>query len=274
MPTRLVPTSPAQADRWLDCPRAYRMRYLDRPVAPGRGGMAHLSVGSAVHLALSRWFDREPRDPELGVTLVAQAWTDEPRRDGFRDHAQSQRALLRAQGWVRDYLQRLDPATRPIGFERLVSTTTSTLALSGRVDRLDEREGAVVVVDYKTGRRPPVEGEARGSAALAAYVLGVRRSLRRPCDTVALHHLPSGTVQEHVHTQESLDRHVTRLEAVMAEATRAKDALAAGTASDAELFPPRPSARCGWCDVQQHCAEGLAAAPPVEPWAGLDEEDQ
>ena len=56
---------------------------------------------------------------------------------------------------------------------------TERMTLSGRVDRIDERDGELVVVDYKTGRVPSTDDEARGSPALAAYVLGVRRSTGR-----------------------------------------------------------------------------------------------
>ena len=85
----------------------------------------------------------------------------------------------------------LDPTDEPVGTERTVGATTERLALSGRVDRIDQRGDELVVVDYKTGRNPSTDDEARGSPALAAYVLGVRRTLRRPCNRVELHHLPS-----------------------------------------------------------------------------------
>ena len=47
-----------------------------------------------------------------------------------------------------------------------------------------------MVVDYKTGRRPLTTDDARGSLALAMYVLGTRRTLRANCRRVELHHLP------------------------------------------------------------------------------------
>ena len=59
--------------------------------------------------------------------------------------------------------------------------TTATLAISGRVDRVDDRGDELVVVDYKTGRRGLTDDDARGSQALALYVLAVRRTMRRAC---------------------------------------------------------------------------------------------
>src|SRR3712207_7167102 len=80
----------------------------------------------------------------------------------------------------------------------------STLFPYTTLFRSDQRGDELVVVDYKTGRSVSTDDEARGSPALAAYVLGVRRTLRRPCRRVELHHLPSGTVA-------ALDRKSTRL---------------------------------------------------------------
>src|SRR5439155_26920258 len=120
-----------------------------------------------------------------------------------------------------------------------VAATTERLALSGRVDRIDQRGEELVIVDYKTGRSPSTEDEARGSPALAAYVLGVRRTLRRTCSRVELHHLPSGTVAAFEHTERSLANHVRRAEDVAADITAATAALEAGADRD-EAFPAVP----------------------------------
>ena len=57
MPTRLYAATPARLNAYLDCPRRYRMAYLDRPT-PARGApWAHHSIGAAVHTALAKWWD-------------------------------------------------------------------------------------------------------------------------------------------------------------------------------------------------------------------------
>jgi len=60
-------------------------------------------------------------------------------------------------------------------------------------------------------------------------------------------------------------------EAIATECSEADETARAGRAND-ELFAPRPSARCGWCDYLRHCPEGAAASTPHRPWDGLDEE--
>ena len=36
-----------------------------------------------------------------------------------------------------------------------------------------------------------------------------------------------------------------------------------------QVFPPRPSPGCGWCDYQRSCPEGQQAAAPHRPWDAL-----
>lgn len=261
----LVTITPARVLSFADCPRRYRLTYLDRPRPPRDRAWAHTSVGTAVHLALRRWWDlpAHRRLPAQAARLVGQAWSPV----GFRDQAHSQDWRDRAAGWTADYAERWLTGARwpgpdPIGVERTVAVAAGGLAISGRVDRLDLRDGEVVVVDYKTGRRPCTEEEARGSLQLALYALAAAATLRRPCAQVELHHLPTGTVQRWRHPPEALARQRDRAAALARDARRAESS---------GQFPAVTGPLCGWCDVRRHCPEGQAAAPAVSPWAGLGE---
>jgi putative RecB family exonuclease len=268
MPTRLFACTPSRLAAF-DCPRRYRMTYLDRPTPPRGLPWAHNTVGAVAHLALHHWWqlDRARRTPAEGGRLVERNWQP----NGFRDADQSARWRAIARQWVERYLaEQVDADTEPVGVERTVAATTEGLALSGRVDRIDERDGELVVVDYKTGRKTLTEVDARGSQALALYVLAVRRTLRRACHRVELHHLPTGTVAAYDHTEESLARHVARAQASADDIVAATDTLAAGAAVD-EVFPPVPSSSCSWCDFRRHCPEGRAASAELDPWSALAE---
>jgi putative RecB family exonuclease len=268
MPRRLFPATPSKLASYGDCPRRYRFAYVDRPTPPKGPPWAHNSVGSAVHAALRSWWELpvERRTAQAARQLLYGCWSPA----GFRDAEQSERWRARAAGWLTDYVGGLDPADEPVGSERQVAATTERLALSGRVDRIDQRGDDLVVVDYKTGRAVCTDDEARGSPALAAYVLGVRRTLRRPCSRVELHHLPSGTVAAFEHTERSLANHVRRAEDVAADITAATAALEAGADRD-EAFPAVPGRQCGWCDFRASCPAGQAAGPARESWSFLQD---
>jgi RecB family exonuclease len=274
MPRRLYTCTPTRLTTWLECPRRYRMSYLDRPVPPKGPPWAHNSLGASVHNALAAWW-RLPlarRTVEAAGALLDQGWISE----GYASDAQSARYRDWARGMVEAYVAGLDPAEEPAGVERTVATRTDVIAVSGRIDRLDARplpdgRTELVVVDYKTGRHVLSVDNARSSLALALYALAAGRVLRRDCRRVELHHLPTGQVFGWEHTAESLGRHLRRAEEVAAECAEADERMRAPLPPEKfdEVFPPRPGPACGWCDYLRHCPEGQAAAVPRRPWDGL-----
>ncbi len=274
MPRKLYACTPTRLNAWLDCPRRYRMTYLDRPPPPKGPQWAHNSLGASVHNALAGWWRLPPagRTVRAAGELLEQGWITE----GFADQEQSARQRSRAREMVETYVAGLDPADEPVGVERTVSTRTGRIAVSGRIDRLDERPAGatgteLVVVDYKTGRHLLTTDDARSSLALALYAVAAARSLRRGCHRVELHHLPTGAVLAWEHTDATLDRHLSRAEQIAAECAEADERFRAGLAPDRadEVFPARPGPACGWCDYLRHCGEGMAAARPRRPWDGI-----
>lgn len=267
MPTPLYVASPSRLSSWLDCPRRYRMQYLDRPKPASRSQRAHTSVGVATHNALRDFWDLPlPQRTPAGVAaLVRSSWID----TGFRDAEQSVAWRVRVRDAVVDYLRNIDRDQQPLGLERNVSLKTDHIAVTGRIDRLDERGGEVVVVDYKTGRQVPTDDDARTSLPLALYAVAAARVFRRPCTRVELHHVPSGTIVAHEHSPESMQRKVAEAESIASDLRRA-DAEFRQVGAESTRFAPRVSALCSWCDFRSHCPEGQAAGPEKSDWAGLD----
>jgi len=268
MPRRLFRASPSRLLAWVDCPRRYRLQYLDRPAPVARPQRGHTSLGVAVHNALRDWWDLPAarRTPAAGAELVGTAWIDV----GFRDGEQSRAWRARAQDHVAAYLGDVDPGSQPLGIERTVSLKTDALALSGRIDRLDDRGAELAVVDYKTSRAVPTDDDARTSLPLALYAAAAWKMFRRRCVRVELHHLPSGSVAAHEHTGESLRRKIAEAESIAAEARRAEDDYAQfGT--DSGRFPARVGPLCQWCDFRAHCPAGQAFGPEKPDWAALEE---
>ncbi len=185
------------------------------------------------------------------------------------------RAVAGPRGRLADRLRRRR-STRPTsrsGNERTVGATTERLALSGRVDRIDQRGDELVIVDYKTGRSVCTDDEARGSPALAAYVLGV-----------AAH--PAPAVQPG-RAAPPAQRHGRLLRAHRAVAGQPRAAgrghrrrhhrrhrarWPRGEDPDA-AFPAVPGQQCSWCDFRPSCPTGQAAVPARETWSFLAEDD-
>ena len=274
MPRRLYPCTPTRLSTWLDCPRRYRMTYLDRPPAPKGPPWAHNSLGASVHNALAGWWrlERAQRTVTAAGDLLESGWINQ----GYADDTQSAQQRETARHMVERYVAGLDPAGEPLGVERTVGTRTERIVVTGRIDRLDERrrsdgDRALVVVDYKTGRRPLTTDDARTSMPLALYALAAGRMFHTECRLVELHHLPTATVHAWEHSAESLGRHLRWAESIAAECADADEHFQAGLPAGRvdTVFPPRPGPACGWCDYRASCPEGSATAAARRPWEGL-----
>lgn len=258
---RLFPATPARLGTWLDCPRMYRFRYVDRPTPPAAPPTAEQSWGNSIHAALRAFFDTPlaERVPALVGRLVGEHWI----RAGWRDEEQERRWRDRAEEAITVYLAAAGWTCEPVGAERTVGATYRGMALSGRIDRIDARPEGLVIVDYKTGRRPPTRDDTRGSLALAVYAYAAWRTLRRRVAAVELHHVPSGTVAAHEHGDDALRRHLDRAAEIAEKIQSATE------------YPPVPGPLCGWCSYLASCDAGLASVGGVirEPWETIERRD-
>ncbi|MEO5877707.1 MAG: PD-(D/E)XK nuclease family protein, partial [Streptosporangiaceae bacterium] len=107
MPRRLYPCTPSRLNAWIDCPRRYRMTYLDRPQPVKGPPWAHNSVGAAAHNALAAWWrlPEHERTVPMAGTLLMRGWLTE----GFRDAAQASAWRDRTRAMVEEYVSHLDP---------------------------------------------------------------------------------------------------------------------------------------------------------------------
>lgn len=277
MPPRLYLASPSRLLSWLTCPRQYRFAYLDRPRPTARPQRAHTSLGISVHNALRDLWTLDParRTPGEAAALVRSGWIPV----GYRDEEHSAHWRERAAAEAAAYLAANPPTDEPVGTERTVAVKLDGLALTGRVDRLDARlrtddpgRYELVVVDYKTSRRPLHPDDARTSLPLALYAAAVWRMFRRRCVRVELHHVPTGAVLAHEHTEESLRRKLAEATSIASDLRKA-DAQYAEQGVDAPLLGPSPSPLCRWCDYRAHCPDGQQMGPEQSSWAALDSED-
>lgn len=268
-PQPLIKVTPARLSLYDDCPRRYRMTYLDRPTPPRAAPWAHNTVGAVVHNAMRELFGlpAAERTPERASALVSRHW----RSAGFADAVQVARYAEAARRWAADYVEAGGADADVVGLEQWVSATVGSdpaapsLIVEGRADRIDRRGTELVVVDYKTGRRAPENADAQRSRALALYAVAAGRTLRAPCSRVELHHLPTGTVAVAEHTVDTLGEHVRKAEETATASRDAADRLTQGGDPD-QLFPARPAPRCAWCELRPSCPEGRQAAPAARPW--------
>jgi putative RecB family exonuclease len=259
--------SPSRAADFKTCPLLYRFRTIDR--LPERKSRAAVR-GTLVHAVLERLYDLPAgqRTPTAAHELIAPAWAELQTADpevaelfaaGADDAAQEEtlEAWLTSAGRLVDAYFTLEDPTRiqPHGREQLVEVTLPDgLLLRGYVDRLDVApNGALRVVDYKTGSMPREAFEAKALFQMKFYALVLWRTRGVVASQLKLLYLGDGDALTYAPDEGELVRFERTLQAIWAAIERA---VSTGD------FRPSPSRLCGWCDHQALCPSFGGTPPP------------
>jgi DNA helicase-2/ATP-dependent DNA helicase PcrA len=231
-----------QVDDYRTCPLKYKFIHLLR--VPVREHHA-IAYGRALHEAISAFLraraaGRAMAEAEL-LRAFDAAWTNE----GFlsREHEELRRAAGEAA--LRRFLR--DEAARDAAPARVELPFGVRLAgewFEGRWDRIDERDGRVTIVDYKSSEvaeQREADRRARESLQLKLYALAYGEAHGRLPDRVELRFVESGLAGAHA-----------------PDAAWAADALEAVRAAAAGLrardFTARPGyLQCSTCPFRQIC---------------------
>ncbi|MDO8107554.1 PD-(D/E)XK nuclease family protein [Isoptericola sp. b441] len=256
--------SPSRASDFQRCPLLFRLRVVDRvPEPPSPAALR----GTLVHAVLERLFDRPAggRTPAVAVELLAPAWSElveaDPRARDVLDESGEEGWLAAAAALLDTYFtledpNRLEPAERELTV-RL--TTEDGWEMRGIVDRLDVApDGAMRVVDYKTGRSPREGFENGAMFQMRFYALLLDRLRGRMPALLQLVYLGDGVVLRHAPDRRELDateRLVTAIWRSIREAARRGE------------FRPRASALCDWCAHQSLCPVFGGTPPALDPAA-------
>jgi putative RecB family exonuclease len=263
--------SPSRAADFKTCPLLYRFRTIDR--LPERRSLAAVR-GTLVHSVLERLYDlpAQQRTPAAARDLVAPAWAELREDPGVAelfataqdDGAESDpnapeaiEAWLASAGRLLDTYFTLEDPQRiePDGREQLVEVELPDgLLLRGFVDRLDVApNGALRVVDYKTGAVPREAFEGKALFQMKFYALVLWRTRGVVAAQLKLLYLKDGDALTYAPDEGELLRFERTLTAIWAAIERA---VATGD------FRPNKTRLCDWCDHQALCPAFGGTPPP------------
>lgn len=254
--------SPSRASDFMTCPQLFRFRVIDK--LPERKSAA-ATRGTLVHAVLERLFDipSGQRTPTAASGLLEPEWlrmvAEDPELKALAEDADGG-----PDGWLADavtllerYFQledpnRLEPAERELYVHARIG---DDLMLRGYVDRLDVApDGALRVVDYKTGRAPSPAFEGKALFQMKFYALVLWKTRGVVPRRLQLMYLGDG--QKVIYDPDEADLRATE---------RKIGALWAAIRSAAERgnWPASPSKLCDWCDHKAVCPAFGGTAPAL-----------
>lgn len=258
--------SPSRAGDFMTCPLLYRYRTIDRfPEEPSADAIR----GTLVHKVLEDLFDlpAAERTTANAQRMVNPAWEslvaeapdaaalfEEPEgadQEDFATWLASCRTALDRYFELEDPT-RLEPAERELYVETLLD---SKLLLRGFIDRLEVApNGAIRLVDYKSGRAPGEMFEAKALFQMKFYALVVWRTRGVIPAMLQLIYLGNGEILRYSPDAADLRATERKVEAVWQAIRRAE------ITGD---WRPRKSKLCGWCSFQDKCPEFGGEIPPL-----------
>ncbi len=240
----------SQIDTFDTCPRRYRFRYLQRiPVPPS----AAASFGTSIHKTLRDFYQEliearkvSPRAKGKKLTkkdllsLLKVNWVPE----GYASKAHEERMKKQGQRMLSDFYKKFDAKVVPRDLEQpFIIRVSPKLRIGGKIDRVDEKNGQLEIIDYKTGRvmdQKTVDNSLQMTVyALAATDPGIYNK-NPEAVVLTFYYLDPGEKKSTKRTGEQLKKAKKDLAEKAKEIEKSK-------------FEPTPGIWCDWCDFRLLC---------------------
>lgn len=239
-----------------NCPYQYRFAHILK--IPGTG-KAQFSFGKTMHSTLQKIFieiekrrgagqgDLFSTDKEKELITFAEIL--DIYKDSWVDHwfeSKEQKKEYRENGeriLCGFYEKYKDNWPRAIflekGFNLKVRADGESYTIRGSIDRIDEIDGELKIVDYKTGR-PKDKLTFAEREQLYIYQLAAREVFGQKIRSLAFYYLENNEEFEFTAAEKDLDKVQEKIVKTITEIKKGN-------------FPPKPSILCGYCDFADIC---------------------
>lgn len=162
LPDQPVKVSPSRVEGFQQC----GLNWLLTTSGGDGPDVGAASIGTLVHEIAQEFADNDPAamaqalDERWARLGYGSTWVSEQKR------VLAHQMLVRLTGYLEEAAAQ---GWRPVGVEVPFSVLVGRAELTGRVDRLEEHDGTLRVIDLKTGSRKPPKAEMPEHPQLGAY---------------------------------------------------------------------------------------------------------
>ncbi len=247
---RPLELSHGQIDDWITCPLKYRYAHVVQvPLGSDPRAMYGIAMHHAIRVFHQHRMRSHPITADDVVRVFEEAWSSE----GFFSREHEERRLDEGRAALRRFVEREIASRRlPLAIEMDFRFRLGNDVVVGRWDRIDEVEGEIVLVDYKTADiADDAKADERAVKSLkedqlGLYALAYMETRQAMPARVQLHFVDSGLIGE------------AQVEAKHLEVARER-VMEAAAGIRAAQFPPDPDQRkCGYCPYSRFCVYSAA----------------
>ncbi|NOZ55880.1 MAG: UvrD-helicase domain-containing protein [Calditrichaeota bacterium] len=231
-----------QVDDYLTCPLKYKYIHILRvPLRPHHT----IIYGKAIHEAIQEYNRRRQAGLPVSYEDLLARFEGAWRNEGFLSREHEEQRLQAGREALRRFYEREQASENvPAYVEQEFAFWQGKNKITGRWDRVDERDGQVVIIDYKSSEvrdQKKADERARNSRQLAIYAIAYERLYGRMPDVLELHFVDTGLVGKTEPKPRKIEKTLEEIEQA-AEGIRNRE------------FSPTPSEwDCRYCPYNRIC---------------------
>jgi RecB family exonuclease len=252
MPKRRSPSRPAKPTlsptriaAYLECAMKYRYIYHDKVGRYYLRAQPSLSLGSTLHNVLRAFHEEGAvHTSEELVARMEEKWVSAGFESTQQEQTFREAGATMVQAYREAHEERALMETETILSEKQIKTDMGAFWLAGRIDRVDRHpDGALEVIDYKSGRWETSSEEVASDLAMNIYQLILRRNNSGIRVFATIYCLRSGIQASAEMTEEEAVRFGADMQAVGEEIL----------SRDFENLEPARIEACEWCEFIARC---------------------
>ena len=140
----------SQIDTFDTCPLQYRYRFIQKiPIPPS----AAQSFGDSIHKTLRDFYQEIKNRKKLTkkdlIKILETNWSSV----GYASKAHEEQRRKQGEEILSKFFDKFDAKTVPKDLEQpFIIKVSPSLKIRGKIDRIDEKDGKLEIIDYKTGK--------------------------------------------------------------------------------------------------------------------------
>ncbi len=230
--------SASAVETYNTCPMQFK---LDRDWRIPGEVPAAMQYGAVMHLVLRGYFDSVRFGRTLKEEELFELFRTSLRQGGIAEEYQHQLYETQGIAQLKRFLssRAQSPAPEVLHTEETFEIKIGEGVVAGRIDRMDDAGGPVVITDYKTGK-PKSQEDADESLQLSIYALAAKEKWGYEVERLAFYNLEDNTTVNTGRDSLGLREARLQIEDVAAKIAEGK-------------FEPKPGFHCRFCAYSNLC---------------------
>lgn len=164
--------SPSQLDSYEQCPRMYKYsNILKIPQPPAE----HLYFGSSIHKIFEILVNMKQEGKEINEEIALEILKKYWQPWHYKNEVQEQRDFEKAKAEVKNFLEFEKQQKGKTLTEEKFNLSINGSEVFGKIDRIDEMNGEIRVIDYKTGKTTKTKNKLAEDIQMLLYAIAVEK---------------------------------------------------------------------------------------------------